>query len=102
VLIVEGEYFTVPRNVRLDYGQALPGATANVEMQQLLASLKSASLVGILNAPGQHHGELVNTLMAPAEVRGSSLDRETFLELERRDVLRRRLPYQSVGSTPCA
>jgi hypothetical protein len=92
VLIVKGKYFTVPQNVRLDYGQSLPGATADVEMQQLLASLKSVSIVGILNALGQHHWELVNTLMVPTEVRGSSLDRETFLELETRYVFRRRMP----------
>jgi hypothetical protein len=91
VLIVEGKYFSSPENLRMDYGQSLPGATADVEMQQLLASLKSTSIVGILNALGQHHWELVNTLIVPTEVRKSSLnDRATFLELETRYVFRRR------------
>lgn len=93
VLIVEGKYFSVPESSRLDYGQSLPGAPVDVEMQQLLASLKSSSIVGILNALGQHHWELVSTQMVPTEVRKSSLnDRETFLELETRYVFRRRLP----------
>lgn len=93
VLIVEGKYFSSPESPRLDYGQSLPGAQVDVEMQQLLASLKSSSIVGILNALGQHHWELVNTLMVPTEARKSSFnDRETFLELETRYVFRRRMP----------
>jgi hypothetical protein len=93
VLIVDGKYFSSPESPRLDYGQALPGAPADVEMQQLLASLKSASIVGILNVLGQHHWELVSTLMVPTEARKSGFnDRETFLELETRYVFRRRIP----------
>jgi hypothetical protein len=92
VLIVDGKYFNRPESPRLDYGQSVPGAPADVEMQQLLASLKTSSIVGILNALGQHHWELVNTLMVPTEVRGSSLDRETYIELETRYVFRRRTP----------
>lgn len=93
VLIVEGKYFSIPESPRLDYGQSLPGASIDVEMQQMLASLKSSSIVGILNALGQHHWELVSTLLVPTEVRKSSLsDQETFLELETRYVFRRRIP----------
>ncbi len=92
VLIVEGKYFNSPESPRLDYGQSLPGAPADVEMQQLLASIKTTSIVGILNALGQHHWELVNTLMVPTEVRGSSLDRGTYIDLETRYVFRRCMP----------
>ncbi|RZK28599.1 MAG: hypothetical protein EOO63_10915 [Hymenobacter sp.] len=92
VLVVGGKYFSGPQGLYLDYGQGLPSATADVEMEQLVATLKKTSVVGILNSLGQHHWELVNTLLVPTEVRGSSLDRETFLELETRYVFRRRTP----------
>lgn len=89
VLVVDGLYFSRPKSLFLDYWQGLPSAAAtDVEMEQLVANLKKTSIVGTLNALGQHHWELVNTL----EVRGSSLDRETFLELETRYFFRRRLP----------
>jgi hypothetical protein len=93
VLIVDGKYFGSPKGFYLDYGQGLPGATADMEMQQLVATLKNTSIVGILNVLGQHHWELVITQMVPTEMRLSSLDnRETFLELETRYVFRRRTP----------
>jgi hypothetical protein len=91
VLVVADKYFSRPQGLYLDYGQGLPGATADVEMEQLVANLKKTSIVGTLNVLGQHHWELVNTLMVPTEVRGSSLDRETFLELETRYFFRRRM-----------
>lgn len=74
VLVVADKYFSRPQGLYLDYGQGLPGATADVEMEQLVATLKKTSIVGILNALGQHHWELVNTMMVPTEVHGSSLD----------------------------
>jgi len=93
VLLVDGKYFSNPKGVYLDYGQTVPGATADEEMAQLIATLKNTTIVGILNALGQHHWELVNTLLVPTEVRTSSLDNhETFLELETRYVFRRRVP----------
>jgi hypothetical protein len=92
-LIVDDKYFGRPKGFYLDYGQGLPGATPDVEMQQLVTTLKNTSIVGILNVLGQHHWELVNTQMVPTEIRLSSLDnRETFLELETRYVFRRRMP----------
>ena len=92
VLVVADKYFSRPQGLYLDYGQGLLGAAADAEMEQLVASLKKTSIVGTLNALGQHHWELVSTLLVPTEVRGSSLDRETFLELETRYFFRRRLP----------
>jgi hypothetical protein len=92
VLVVDGLYFSRPKGLFLDYGQNLPGATADVEMEQLVATLKNTSTVGILNALGQHHWELVNTLMVPTEVRKSSIGQDIFMELETRYVFRRRTP----------